>query len=1504
MYHNLNRRLTEPVQRIRNAVFNPVDISVNTNGSMRQLFKNTNLADTSLEKALSKYMADVQVRGPDFDKERKTLSHIIERYSSDGLDDDLAELLDPGRTGELIQRSMTSGVRKEKASLIRLGIIKRNFEERGEVVGKAFLRAAADSLTPSELSHPPASYTEAVRVLSTKPSSITEFNKAINSVYSTFSGRDSFVSSVVPSLARARSLKDPRGFVANPITEKGLNKPWAPIDAFNNKNRSVQSTYENLERAQKLDRITGAFEHPDGLGVRLEFRGQDPLFIPFQSNVSLGNNSYLLRTVRDNANEPHELHEWMSNILINRKDITYGQLSREADKFVIWRDKAIGDYELEKEFRNLYGSGLAAAVRSQSSAMTTLPVFPYMKGDDTFYKSYSELTPEQQVSTTLNSLEHGWGAYGSEGGMYSENGVVLQSSKIQAIHPWGLMPGDKQDPTYSAFSKNTTIVSNTPGFYSNDSYEGIAPGERIPESRGYFTGVSSEDKALFSNLPGTLEEFQANRGDIAKRFAAHGAGEDFMQHLEGVYQAGEQGVFKKFGQMGETEFLLSPEYAARSSVNTKGIYEMDDPRVHKGATVSTGDVLGFNNEVPVTADFNGTVNEELFTKQFVGKDGTNKGQLIIESNLPMGGAKFVANGVKGQAFINEFHDSMRNVLNALHLSQGSTDMIPAGTQGFADMGYYQGKADIAMSQSSMVADVWERLASGKDKDLLNGLPLPEFHQYQNGVFTNMVSKLSEDRMRHADEIEKLFKQNEDFLEAVNQRVRQKIAEGGVIHDHVLNMFGRSGSDNLVGWMTRNYMPSQVRAWDHGLLNKAHSQAITFDMYDYAMTHGQFEAVKELQSRARLVGGGDLLKAKAFASNVLSGTPTGGRTVSIEDMFNPLGGEGADISKALSIPEGRAGSVFDPSLEEFKDNYNMDLGHGRIVPVPGNEAYGATSPRFGTDQYQVRDYQRKLQEIYRNRNDSQMVDKLSNELHGIYMDQFASGKGSFARPNSIDPNAITGFGRTVTDTGGDSIVTIGPEMFDTIRDKDIKASLINKEEVLGMLWRQPVSNTKHISVKYDPDMRGGYGIGVSARIQKIFEADADKDPFGISLWSKGSTAYEEAHEELTGQDASKAFDIYEQINGVESTTVKTNLEKFSDYMDKVRHPEAVLRSRTAGNAIGVYSNELTNMLGQMSNNVGLIRDTDRGMRLTSFFHGAIRQLPINARKVSSGYDFSQAMSEIYALNSAVANTRNEDEAYDKFYESLDRITSTFGKPGSENPRADYLHSDLGKDDLRMFIRGRTEEGRVRADLMLGHTKGLMEDIQKRGLDEVLGITQRGKSAAEMGAESLGAFNQATKDAVGTVKNAFKDTFRTFSEKHGKKAIMAAGALAVLGLMSHSQNRAPLNMPIAPRQRPEEVAGIQDHVPGYPVPGEMAANPPRDIVQPSNVNTAIVVPVNRSVNTSIRLRAKDPSDAIERSKVMSAFAGGAHQNINVNVSSDPRIGTLRFRDKMRDMREDNG
>jgi hypothetical protein len=39
-------------------------------------------------------------------------------------------------------------------------------------------------------------------------------------------------------------------------------------------------------------------------------------------------------------------------------------------------------------------------------------------------------------------------------------------------------------------------------------------------------------------------------------------------------------------------------------------------------------------------------------------------------------------------------------------------------------------------------------------------------------------------------------------------------------------------------------------------------------------------------------------------------------------------------------------------------------------------------------------------------------------------------------------------------------------------------------------------------------------------------------------------------------------------------------------------------------------------------------------------------------------------------------------------------------------------------------------------------------------------------------------------------------------------------------------------------------------------------------------------------------------------MSAFAGGAHQNINVNVSSDPRIGTLRFRDKMRDMREDNG
>jgi hypothetical protein len=1501
MYHNMGKRLTQPVQRVWTSAVNPIDLSTNTNGSMRQLFKNTNLADTSLEKALSKYMADVQVRGPDFDKERNTLSHIIEKYSTAGLDDDLAELLDPGTAGHLKDLARTAGIRTPAGQrFLKLDRLQRNFEERGEVVGKAFLRAAVDSLTPSELSHPPASYTEAVRVLSTKPSSITEFNKAINSVYSTFSGRDSFVSSVVPSLARARSLKDPRGFVANPITEKGLNKPWAPIDAFNNKNRSVQSTYERLERAQKLDRITGAFEHPNGLGVNIGFKGQDPLFIPFQSNVSLGNNSYLLRTVRDNANEPHELHEWMSNILINRPDITYGQLKRERDKFVVWHDKSLGgaaDFETEKEVRNLYGSGLAAAIRNESSAMSTLPIFPYTKGGNTLYKSYGALTPEEQVNLTLDSLNHGWGAYGSEGGMYSERGGVMQSSKIQAIHPWGLMAGDKQDPTYRAFSKNTTLASNTPGFYSNSSYGEIAPGERIPETRGYFTGVALEDKALFSNLPGTLEEFQANRGDIAKRFAAHGAGEGFMQHLEGVYQAGDQGVFKKFGQMGETEFLLSPEYAARSSVNTKGIYDMDDLRVNKGDIIHAGQTLGYNNNVPVTADFDGT-----FTQRIEGEG--SKAQAIIESNLSMGGAKVDINGIKGQSFVNDFHDSMRNLLNTFYKAKGSTDIIPAGTQGFADMGYYQGKADIAMSQSSMVADVWERLASGKDKDLLNGLPLPEFHQYQNGVFTNMVSKLSEDRMRHADEIEKLFKQNEDFLEAVNQRVRQKIAEGGVIHDFVLNTFGRSGSDNLVGWMTKNYMPSQVRAWDHGLLNKARSQAITFDMYDYAMTHGQFEAVKELQSRARLVGGGDLLKAKAFASNVLSGTPTGGRTVSIEDMFNPLGGEGADISKALSTAEGRAGSVFDPSLEEFKDNYNMDLGHGRIVPVPGNEAYGATSPRFGKDQYQVRDYQRKLQEIYKHRNDSQMVDKLSNELHGIYMDQLVSGKGSFARPNSIYPNSVEGFGRTITDSEGDSVVTIGPEVFDTIRNKDIKASLINKEEVLGMLSRQPISNTKHVKVKYDPDMRGGYGIGVSARIQKILEADADKDPFYISFWDKDSAVYNEAKAELTGPDANKAFDIYEQINGVESTTVKTNLEKFSNYMDKVRHPEAVLRSRTAGNAIGVYSNELTNMLGQMSNNIGLIRDTDRGMRLTSFFHGAIRQLPINARKVSSGYDFAQAMSERYALNSAIANTRSDDEAYDKFYESLDRITSTFGKPGSENPRADYLHSDLGKDDLRMFIRGRTEEGRARADLMLGHTKGLMEKIQKQGLDEVLGITQRGKSARAMAAESIGALNQGIREGAGAVKNAFKDTFRTFSEKHGKKAIMAAGALAVLGLMSHSQNRAPLNMPIAPRQRPEEVAGIQDHVPGYPVPGEMAANPPRDIVQPSNVNTAIVVPVNRSVNTSIRLRAKDPSDAIERSKVMSAFAGGAHQNINVNVSSDPRIGTLRFRDKMRDMREDNG
>jgi hypothetical protein len=1531
MFKNMGNRLTTPTERIFSGPVNPIDLGGSVQ-STRQLFQSTKHSDTDVSIAISKFLKNIETGGRNYDKERKKLKNMLERYATTDADQELADLLDPGVAGQVSGQAAHDALRdykqkvgaawnsKGRRNYTRASLIKNNFSNRGEVVGNAFVKAMSDSLTPSELVKLPQSYIDAKRILTTRATSLVEFNKAVNAVYSTFSHRDAFVGSLVPSLTRARDLVNGPGSIPKLLSIEAEQAEWSPIDSFNKVDKKISASYKNLEEAISLRRpnhLIGAFEHPEGTGMSLRFRqgkGTEDLFIPFKSQANRGTNSYLLRTVRDAENKEHELHEWISSIILKRPQIGFDELKGEVDSFVTWHDKSPYAHDVAPgtEPSHVYSSDLAAAIQDKKSSISTLPIFAAKKGDG--YRKYRDLDAKEQVDLITDAVNKGWGLpLGSEGGINDH--ATLERSELENFHPWGISTLEKQEAGIRDFSKDVSIVSSGSALYGNSAYETLAPGMAMPETNMYVSHVAAEHKALFAGMPDTLEEFQANRAGIAEKFAKHGAGEDFMQYLDKVYEAGGQGMFPKFGQMGETEWQLSPSFADANSVKAKRLYELDHgtPKYEPGDLVAAGDVIGYKDNVPVTAEHAGTMTGAWGDANSQAKD--RYVQASIESNLGMDGSKLARNTVKGLGFRNEWHENMRDMLNEFSKSRGTGDYIPEETNAFADLSYGLAKEDIGYSQSSLMADMLNRMHAVHeqgDHDLFGSISqskLSSFYDINDGMVTNMVGDLSKNRMDKFAHAEALFKSNQEFLDEVNRRVKSRIEQGGVISDTALDAYARSKSTNISEWFGRNISAGNTRAWDHMALNRAQTQSITFDMFDYAMAHGQVGAIKELQGRVKFYGGGDLAKTTAFAKGDVQG-----RLVSIEDIYNPDNlAESGDPSKPLSSPEGRRNSVMDPTMEDFKDNYRVNLGPGadkkdRIINVPGNEAYGGTSPKFADDQYQVRDHHRILADMHRNRNNPEKIDSLMRQLQETYNTQLITGKGSVVRPSSFDPGAVSGFLRTVTDKESDNIVTIGQDIFDTIKDRQIRTALQNGDDVTGMFWRQPISNTKHIRIKYDANMTGG-GIGASERLYRMFEADTDKDPVGISFWRKGGWGHKEAMAEMTGPDANKAFDIYEQIHGPDEnslgatadTVLKSQQDIFNAWAEKVKDPERIIRNRTAAGAIGAFSNQLTNVLGQMSNNVDMIRDTDRSMRLSTFFHGAIRQTPINARKYTGDYDYVKALADRHALHDAVANTRNEDEAYGKFYDALSRITSISDKPNKTNYQAEYLNSDLGRDDIRAFIRGRTEESRVRAQLMIGGGGEKLQEVinkaEKMGWDNVLGSAHRGGWSQAEGAESIGRVNKNIVEAGKKIGYAIKDTFRNFSEKHGKTAVMAAGALVALGLMSNSSNRAPLN-------RPEEAAGIQDHMPGTPIVGSMAANPPRNIVQPASVRTSVITPMNRTTNTSIRLRAKDPSDAIERSKSMSAFAGGAHQNININVSSDPRIGTLRFKEKMRNMREDNG
>jgi hypothetical protein len=167
-------------------------------------------------------------------------------------------------------------------------------------------------------------------------------------------------------------------------------------------------------------------------------------------------------------------------------------------------------------------------------------------------------------------------------------------------------------------------------------------------------------------------------------------------------------------------------------------------------------------------------------------------------------------------------------------------------------------------------------------------------------------------------------------------------------------------------------------------------------------------------------------------------------------------------------------------------------------------------------------------------------------------------------------------------------------------------------------------------------------------------------------------------------------------------------------------------------------------------------------------------------------------------------------------------------------------------------------------------------------------ERAGSMAENVADSLGALNEALKDAWKTGKGSIGPAAKVLGIGLGVAAFAGLATTAVRSSNEH---------------RPEERVGVADHVPGEPIAGARSSVNPKRRVLPArqDVRTAVVARVKQAVDLEVRAKAPDRSAQHEVAKLVERTAGGdGYTNVTVNRVGGWRdsVSKIRLRQQIRD------
>lgn len=1486
--------------------------------NLTSAFTNPGITTNTIEQQLSAYLI-TERRSRDFMKEQKTLDRYFKRRFV--------------KTSELIGRANGGDLE----ALARIGEIDTLHATKGRLITNALHVARRSSLTPLEWA---AEGSGALPDLT---------NEGMLSMYEQYKGRPEFVKTLKNRLREVKRLNfegvtQMAGAMPLPKATSSSSLEFGFGDVSENQLKAqAPGMYRELQRAQKEGRIreitiesekvlTG--ETGRVLNVRVS-RGKNlkeltiPVIDPATGQVRLGGNAVGVGNyVIGPDAQPYRIDEWIAKQLAENPAFTNEQLEEEIAAHAYWMAgdpldaRRMAEIAAEEGLGHSTMSEGAIKLRSFGAGITKLPLFDMgAEGYASYYDfKFGAGNKVGFIKKLLNSNR--FINMGSEAGVYEGR---FQLREAASLSPFGAPSAEKQDPIWRSVSKDFSL--SAPGglpleaqpTWRSSAWERLTGSANLPGAKFTVAGIAPQDRTLFSELPKTLEELHFNRAAVIQGFLERGmsssAATAMYNDVYSMYQQGKQGALSYLGGMGETGFVMDPAFANNFQVMHTRKYNLDELGVKAGDIVEANTVMGFNQGERVLPAHLGRVVD-------VAQDANGAFVVNVAHEYSMQGAKLDIAGIKGMNRVtetNEHFEQLRNLMNNFYERLGTGDVIPTNVNVLAPAEYFTNKVEPAHAYLGIASDVVNRLeargASSVSSDYLAQMAA-EGINFNAGQFVIDASKNPVRDAEASARLAKLSAINEAFFAKAGDAIRN----AGGYQDPVLTAFVNSGKE-LGNFMLKNQLPAIGFTWDHSLSNLPRFASISHDVESYMALGGHMAGLRAMRGRLRTVSGGDPYQSRNFLEHVMGGdfSKPFGTSIPINQAFGSRG--------SLVTAAGRAGSIFDPSMAAYKNNFSVEV-NGRHIPVPGTGAYGAEASMFGPGEYQTRDWQNTLRDMAFAKS-PQEQQALEAKLMSFYRQQFGTGKGSALRPYQYDPLGVPGFLSTAAEQGDPFAARVSKQWVDRIHSKRLREALQRGEEVVGMIQRQPTNEMMYMKYRLDPALEGTYDVAVPESVSRALMGDQDKDLVNSILFDANlrtengklivgqaaSQAEREAAEEglraMSGGTQAKQLAIWQSLKGDEEIAARASVDwelkglaaRSDKFATAVGNRVGVAVNRSAGASIGAYSNVLTEMVEHMVRNPKLMRDPDLVQRLkTGFFD--IRQAPISARKAHVSFSLESAMNMVDNLRRGVGLANPEDAAK-SVHASMLAMAKTLAPQGAEGPEYKYWSSQ-GAEDIKAWAYGRSEKARLAAAAFTARGERgerVLSEVANMGLDEVIGPVHGGM-AAEQTASRIGRVSEYLAEAGRDMGASATGKVGKIFAKNGRTMALGLGALAALGV-AMTPKRTPVatfGRPSSNRFRPEERMGVADSIPGEPVAGQMApSQPPRRMESAvPNVKRAVVAPFDSTSDLSVTMKATDQSRASETARQLAMIPGSGDTNVTINYRDRTKLRSLRTRERIREMR----